>query len=102
MIDPKVKLMAVVKSNAYGHSLVHFAHEIVELALITLAWIQLWRPSACVRRRLNPDFSFRLHSSGKFWRAVEAELKSPSLVFESLEFLLKNKKVLIIKIKNPS
>ncbi len=31
LIDPKCKLMAVCKSNAYGHGLVHYAQEMVKL-----------------------------------------------------------------------
>ena len=30
-LSPKTKLMAVVKSNAYGHSLVDFSREVVKL-----------------------------------------------------------------------
>ena len=68
--------MAVVKSNAYGHSLVHFAHEIVELGADYIGVDSIVEAERLRKEEIKiPILVLGYTRPENFWRAVEAEIE---------------------------
>ncbi len=94
LIGPKVKLMAVVKSNAYGHGLVHFAEE-----MVTLGADYLGVDSMVEALRLREEGIVTPILVLGFTRPANFSLAAPQNIsltissLESLDYLLANQNV---------
>ena len=93
MIGPKVKLLAVVKSNAYGHGLVSFAREMATLGVDYIGVDSIVEAVRLRREGIKiPILVLGYTQPTNFLSAVEAGVELTISSFESLEYLLKNKK----------
>ena len=95
ILSPGIKLMAVVKSNAYGHGLAHFAKEISKLGADFLAVDDI--DEALILRKSGIKKPILVFGYVPDSFIKEASLKNISLTISNFDFLRKIIKTKLIK-----